>query len=144
MSVQRLTDLEAIHTLQARYCRYVDSGYASAGDDPDAFAALFAEDGLWAVGGPIAGREAIRAHAEAGRRFRFHLAANPIVDLDGDRATGRWHVLVALTSHDREAQWLAGRYVNEFVRTDDGWRFAVVRFERAFHAPYLAGWAAAQ
>jgi uncharacterized protein (TIGR02246 family) len=142
MSAERLTDLAAIETLQARYCRYVDSGYASAGDDPDAFAALFAEDGVWVTAGePIAGRAAIRERAETGRRFRFHLTTNPIVDLDGDRATGRWHALVALTSRDGEAQWLAGRYVNEFVRTADGWRFAAVRFEQAFHAPYDAGWA---
>jgi ketosteroid isomerase-like protein len=138
----RLADLEAIERLQGRYCRFVDSGYESAVDDPDAFAALFAADGVWAAAGePVVGRDAIRDRAEAGRRFRFHLAANAIVDLDGDRAFGRWHVLVALTGRDGEAGWLAGRYVNEFVRTADGWRFAAVRFERGFHAPYGAGWA---
>jgi ketosteroid isomerase-like protein len=142
VSAERLADLAAIEALQARYCRFVDSGYAVAGDDPDAFAALFAEDGVWAAAGePVVGRAAIRERAVAGRRFRFHLAANPIVDLDGDRATGRWHVLVALTGRDGEAQWLAGRYVNELVRTPEGWRFAAVRFVRAFHAPYDSGWA---
>jgi uncharacterized protein (TIGR02246 family) len=142
VSAERLADLVAIETLQARYCRFVDSGYASAADDPDAFAALFADDGVWAAAGePVVGRAAIREHAAAGRRFRFHLVANPIVDLDGDHATGRWHVLVALTSRDGEAHWLAGRYVNEYVRTRDGWRFAAVRFERAFNAPYGTGWA---
>ncbi|MES1247388.1 MAG: nuclear transport factor 2 family protein [Actinomycetota bacterium] len=145
MSLETLADLEEIRVLEARYCRLVDSGYESAGDDPDAFAALFAEDGVWAAAGePIVGRAAIRERAESGRRFRFHLTANPIIDLDGDRATGRWHALVALTGRDGEAAWLAGRYVNEFVRTGEGWRFAAVRFSGAFHAPYATGWAPAQ
>jgi len=46
-----------------------------------------------------------------------------------------------VTGRDGEAAWLAGRYVNEFVRTEDGWRFAAVGFDRAFHAPYTSGWA---
>ena len=137
----RLADLEAVRGLKARYCRLVDSGYPSAGDDADAFARLFAEDGTWAVSGePAVGRDAIRGRAASPGRFRFHLAANPIVALDGDRASGQWHVLVAVTGSDGKAAWLAGRYADDFVRTAAGWRFARVRFETAFHAPYDAGW----
>jgi hypothetical protein len=143
--IRRLADLEEIRGLQARYCRFVDSGYESAGDDPRAFALLFDADGVWATGGiPTVGRDAIRERAASSSsgRFRFHLSANPIVDLDGDRATGRWHALVALVrgEGDGEAAWLAGRYANRFVRTEAGWRFSVVRFELAFHARYDTGW----
>jgi ketosteroid isomerase-like protein len=137
----RLDDLEEIRTLQASYCRLVDSGYESAPEDADAFAALFSEDGVWAAGPePVVGREAIRQRASSSRRFRFHVVANPVVHVEGDRATGWWHVLVAVTGAEGAA-WLAGRYEDEFVRTADGWRFVSVRFHRALHAPYYTGWA---
>jgi hypothetical protein len=137
---RRLDDLEEIRALQASYCRFVDSAYDGAGDDPDTFAALFAEEGVWAAGPePVVGRTAIRERAAASTRFRFHLATNAIVDVDGDRARGWWHVLVAVTGGDGAA-WLAGRYENEFARTAEGWRFASVRFHRALHASYDRGW----
>ncbi|HEY4413582.1 MAG TPA: nuclear transport factor 2 family protein [Gaiellaceae bacterium] len=138
---QRLADLNEIRELKSRYCRFVDGGYPSARDDSAAFADLFAPDGVWETGGePTVGRDAIRERAASSRRFRFHLAANPIVDVDGDRAQGLWHVLVAVTGSGGAAAWLAGRYADELVRTADGWRFAAVRFEAAFHAPYDVGW----
>ncbi len=141
VGTRRLADLSEIRELKSRYCRLVDGGYSSAGDDSAAFADLFAPDGVWETGGePTVGRAAIRERAESSRRFRFHLVANPIVDVAGDVAQGRWHVLVAVTGSDGGAAWLAGRYADEFVRTADGWRFAAVSFEAAFHAPYDVGW----
>jgi len=139
--VRVLTDLGEIRDLKARYCRLVDSGYSTAGDDANAFADLFASDGVWeAAGERIVGRNAIRERAARSRRFRFHLASNPIVDVDGDSATGRWHALVAITGSDGLAAWLAGTYDDTFVRTSDGWRFEHVRFSVAFNAPYDEGW----
>ncbi len=139
--VRRLADLEEIRTLKSSYCRWVDTGYDAAGDDPARFAELFAEDGVWAVSAePARGREEIRQRAAASRRFKLHLAANPIIELDGDRATGAWHVLVPSTAADGSAVWLAGTYDDDFVRTNEGWRFARVAFHVAFRAPYDEGW----
>ncbi|MCW2976591.1 MAG: hypothetical protein JWM06_1872 [Actinomycetia bacterium] len=139
--LRRLADLEEIRTLKALYCRWIDTGYESAGDDATRFAELFAVDGVWAVSAePVSGREAIRARASSSRRFRLHLVANPIIELDGDRATGVWHALVPSTASDGQAVWLAGTYDDSFVRTDDGWRFARVTFHAAFRTPYEDGW----
>jgi len=142
--LRRLADLEEIRTLKSLYCRWVDSGYDSAGDDPERFAALFAEDAVWEVSSePARGRDAIRARAASSTRFKLHLAANPIIELDGDRATGAWHVLVPSTASDGGAVWLAGTYDDAFVRTDNGWRFARVTFHAAFRALYDEGWGTA-
>jgi hypothetical protein len=139
--VRRLADLDEIRTLKSLYCRWVDSGYEAAGDDPARLADLFTEDGVWEVSAePARGREEIRERAAASRRFKLHLAANPIIELSGDRATGAWHVLVPSTASDGGAVWLAGTYDDDFVRTDEGWRFARVTFHAAFRAPYDEGW----
>ena len=140
--LRRLGDLEEIRALKARYCRWVDSGYESAGDDAEAFADLFVDDGVWVVAAePTVGKEAIRARAASSRRFKLHLVANAIIDVDGDRASGAWHVLVPSTAADGRAVWLAGTYEDSFVRTDTGWRFARVVFHAAFRTPYDEGWA---
>jgi hypothetical protein len=140
--LRRLTDLQEIHALKALYCRWVDSGYDAAGDDPAAFAALFTEDGVWAAGAePAIGREAIAARAAASRRFRLHLAANAIVDVAGGRASGTWHALVPTVTAEGRAVWLAGTYEDTFVRTDAGWKFERVVFHTAFRTPYDEGWA---
>jgi hypothetical protein len=140
--LRRLTDLQEIRALKALYCRWVDSGYDAAGDDPAAFAALFTEDGVWAAGAePAIGREAIAARAAASRRFRLHLAANAIVDVAGGRASGTWHALVPTVTAEGRAVWLAGTYEDTFVRTDAGWKFERVVFHTAFRTPYDEGWA---
>jgi len=142
--LRRLADLEEIRTLKSLYCRWVDSGYDAAGEDPDHFAALFTEDGVWEVSSePARGHDEIRTRAAASTRFKLHLAANAIIELDGDRASGTWHVLVPSTASDGGAVWRAGTYDDDFVRTPDGWRFAHVTFHPAFRAPYEVGWGTA-
>ena len=43
----------------------------------------------------------------------------PVVELDGDRATGKQHfIFVAQATHDMRLGW----YNDEYVRTPDGWR----------------------
>ena len=140
--LQRLADLDEIRTLKALYCRWVDSGYESAGDDAGAFANLFADNGVWAVGPePVVGREAIRARAASLRRFKLHLVANGVIDVDGDRASAAWHGFVPMTTAEGRAVWLAGTYEDTLVRTAGGWRFTSVVFNAAFRTPYDEGWA---
>ena len=56
--VDRLTSIEAIKQLKARYCMYCDDSY-----DPDGICGLFVEDGIWDGGerfGRHVGTEEIR------------------------------------------------------------------------------------
>lgn len=65
---------------------------------------------------------------------------NPVIDVDGDTATGQWHVLVTGTLPDREAVWILGVYKDEYRRTAEGWKFKTLRFVAAANAPYGSGW----
>jgi SnoaL-like protein len=51
--------------------------------------------------------------------------ANPVIDVDGDRATARSYVDAWITSKDGLSGINAiGFYDDELVRTFDGWRIA--------------------
>jgi hypothetical protein len=133
--VRRLEDAEAVSQLKAGYCHWSDRGYAAAGDDPSAVAALFADDGAW---GDTEGRDAIRSLFEGFQRrlpFALHLALTPTIQIDEDRATGTWYGLIQLTTDSGEHRWTGGIYSDEFVRTTSGWRFQRLRFTEAFTRP---------
>jgi hypothetical protein len=138
--LRRLEDLEEIRGLKARYCHLSDRGYDGAGDSPAQVAALFAADGAW---GDAQGREAIERLFEGFRAstpLAVHLAVNPAIEVDGDRATARWWGVIAATMAAGEALWIAGVYDDELVRTAEGWRIARLRFTSAVRAPHAGGW----
>jgi hypothetical protein len=88
--IQWLFDLEQIKRLKHRYCAYCDEQY-----DPDGIAGLFTSNGVW-DGGPFGiarGREAIRqffANVSKQVSFANRYVCNPIIEIAGDSAAGRW------------------------------------------------------
>lgn len=137
-----LEDIEEIKRLKARYCHFADRGFEGAGHDDEGLAALFTDDGIWEGSpGPSQGHEEITATAEKFMPFGFHIAINPHIVVDGDRAHGMWWGLIPTTTAEGKAVWTAGCYQNEFVRTADGWRFKHLRFQAAFKSSYENGWA---
>lgn len=120
-----LEDKDAIRDLLYTYCFKMDSGAF------DEWAELFAEDGVFVPlpDQEVAGRAAIRAFigtvlSETGDGpTRKHLTINPVISIDGDKATALSNVLVALESGDGIAIALAGRYEDALVREQGTWRF---------------------
>src|SRR5579884_2515338 len=120
----RLEDLEAIRQLFVDYGHHLDRG------DLDAYAELFAEDGELLLGpmGRARGREEIRelmaraTAASAGRSW--HLITNPIIELDGDRATTEvmWSVVVR-GEDERAVLSMLGRHRDVLVRRHGRWQF---------------------
>jgi ketosteroid isomerase-like protein len=143
--VRRLEDIEAIRELKARYCAYCDDGY-----DPDGLASLFTEDAVWDGGqlGRFEGKEAIRKFFRGTSRrvsFAIHNVMNPIITVDGDRASGRWYLLQPLTfAEGPRAAWLAARYSDEYVRIGGEWKFRNVKIDLSFMTPYDEGWVQTQ
>ncbi len=127
--VQRLEDRSEITELVHEYTRVFDMG------DHDAMADLFATDALIdygpALGGEIRGRENIRTWLRgiyAFRRTSHHLSNVQITFDDEDRARGTCYVLAWHEwPDDRPNAVLYGRYVDEYRRTDEGWRISVRR-----------------
>lgn len=138
----RLEDRIAISELRYTYCYRIDDR------DWDGYAALFTEDALLDFGpvGTFEGREAVREFAEdvVGARHPFlsHMVHNPVIDVDGDTATGKWYFEVPCTFEDGEAGWIQGTYYDEYRRVDGEWLFSEVVAEFNYFAAYDEGWAA--
>jgi uncharacterized protein (TIGR02246 family) len=124
--VQRLLDRVRIRELTAHYNRCFDDG------DAEGFAATFTEDGVMEVAGGFvqSGRAQL---AEMCRRTPYgirHVTVDATVDVDGDRATQCVTVLIVSrpkpdAGPDERRSHLdrTGTYVDELVRTPEGWRF---------------------
>jgi hypothetical protein len=141
--VQLLEDIEAIKTLKHQYCAYCDDSY-----NPDGIAGLFVEGGIWDGGdfGRCEGVEAIRKFFRGTPKIMSlaaHQVMNPIIKVEGDRATGEWKLFQPCTLSTRggpRAMWLAATYNDEYVRTPLGWRFQKLKVESLFFTPYDQGW----
>lgn len=115
-------DLVAIWNLDAAYCHRIDAG------DGDGYADLFTDDGVFEIVGlnTASGREELAANARMFPQFMpatRHQIHDTHVELDGDRARQTAYLSVVATGAEpRIVQ--TGRYVDELVRTADGWRYA--------------------
>ncbi|MDB5967974.1 MAG: hypothetical protein JWQ90_424 [Hydrocarboniphaga sp.] len=149
--VQALEDQQAIVRLKARYVNLNDGGWDGKGTHRHAIevADLFVDDGVWdgrPNAGYAVGREGIRALFEsfAAVPFIVHYVTNPLIEVDGDIATGHWHALVTATLPDRQGLWTLGLYKEQYLRTAQGWKFRTLRFETAANTTYDLGWAKQQ
>jgi len=140
--IRRLEDIEALKQLKARYAAYCDDDY-----DASTLAPLFTEDAVW-DGGPMGrfeGREAIRsffASANQAATFAIHHVTNPILEVDGDRATGRWYLWQPCTfAEGNQGLWMAGCYNDVYRREGGHWLFEQVTITLRMLSPYEAGWA---
>lgn len=127
--LQRLDDIEEIRKIYVAYGRHLDDGDAAA------YASLFAKDAKLRLGGFMRadGRAEIEKVAamvvrpKAGSTRRtLHLIASPVIEVDGDSATGEcvWAAVSADEGGAPEVPHM-GRHVDEFVREDGRWRIAL-------------------
>jgi hypothetical protein len=152
---QRVESAEAVLELQALKARYgelVDQRF-SAGRVVDAellrrladdIAGLFAEDGVWDGGpglGRHVGRDAIAAQLQRPTlTFSRHLFVTPRIDVDGDRAVGRWDLLCPCLRPDGSSWWMCGVEDDEYVRIDGTWLHQSMTMTTVFMVPVAQGW----
>jgi hypothetical protein len=115
----RLEILELI----ARYNHALDAG------DREGYAATWAEDGVFELGGQetVRGRGAIRDRfvkaPPEGVRIR-HWTTNPIIEGEGDRATLRLYVMsIRIDAQGRQIGF-SGVYDDRLERVGGAWKFA--------------------
>lgn len=131
-------DVAAIERLKHEFC------YATDDLDVERMQSLFVPDCRLdtPLDEPAEGHEGIRRYfewfAEQDYADRSHSVYNPIVEVDGDDATGEWYYTVAYTLPNGNLEWGHGKFEDEFVRTDDGWKIRSVtgrrRITRELHA----------
>jgi uncharacterized protein (TIGR02246 family) len=133
--VGRLEDVQAIKSLHRSFTRAVaDREFTDLAD-------YFCSDAVIDMRrhGPISGRNAIAEHfagmAAVPLAGAGYVLSSPVIDVDGDTATGTWtwHRLYAEPSVDAQhdglrVAWQEGRYQCHYRRTDAGWRFARMHF----------------
>ncbi len=148
--IQELLDIEEIKRLKARYCFGCD-GVASQDVnrgryvDYEMVTSLFTEDARLEGVGRCEGRDAIREYYKAIQRLpmAIHCIATPLIEINGDTATGKWHGIIPLiTADEKVAAWLVGIYEDEFARTSEGWKIRKLGFTPHFHTPAGESWAA--
>ncbi len=145
--IQILEDTEAIKKLKASYCHLVDAAVAGDSSKWDELLSHFADD-AW-VDFELLGRyEGIE---NVGKLFKevvasllsysAHMVSNPVIDVDGDRARGKWYVHVPLTGKAQNmAGWLQGRYDEEYIKIDGEWKWKSMTTTFDFITPYDDGW----
>ncbi len=145
--LRRMEDIEEIKKLKARYCEACDGGWdGRASHNIEGIVSLFAEDGVWDGGvyGRREGRNALRDYYQHNPEvpFAFHLLTNPIIEVNGDHATGNWHLLISITQADQSSALIGGVFDDEYARTAEGWRIKRSRFSLALHSPHQGSWLA--
>jgi SnoaL-like domain len=135
--VQALSDRAEIAQLCDRYVMHLDWDR----DNDEWLGSVFTDDAHLAFPmGEYQGLGGIAEFQEMGRRnytASHHISANNYIELDGDRARVRVH-LVAVHVGRREEPGrhfdLGGHYDAEAVRTPAGWRFRRFTFSIVWHS----------
>lgn len=119
----------AIRDLKNRYCHRIDAG------DYEEWVSLFADGGVFARAGvdEYDGRDELTEFAtevfDPAYEFSAHTVSNPVIEVDGDTATGEWYVTLRFRTPDGEAGWKQAVYRDEFVKEGGEWRFDSVTIE---------------
>lgn len=121
-----------IQQLKYRYCYCIDEKRC------DAFVDLFTDDAKieYATREPYNGRDEIQAfietHVTEAERMA-HTALNPVLEIDGDTASGEWYGIVFISNDEKgNASFGHGKYDETYRKTDDGWKFTSLRTESRF------------
>jgi len=82
--------------------------------------------------------------AEPLREALFRVTNMRDIDVDGDRATGRWRILMPCTIMDgdeKASRWLLGDYEEEYVRRNGAWLFKKIDYLMNFNVAFDQSWA---
>lgn len=132
LSPQQAADILEICQIRSAYSWHYDSS------DLDALIDLFTEDAVCDFGpyGVWTGKDAIRTGYAANltapddQFATIHPSTNPLIELDGDTATGRWFLLDhILGPKDTSPLRIIGAYNDEFRRVGGDWKISRTRID---------------
>src|SRR5262249_43764975 len=107
---RRITDLVELHALCSRYMLLCSQLIE------DRWLEVFTPDATYNAFGAVYGLDRFPALLEAAPSGQF-IGNMPVVDVDGDRATGKQHfVFIDQATHDMRLGW----YNDEYLQTPNG------------------------
>jgi hypothetical protein len=147
--VQRIEDIEAIRKLKATYCFLCDAGLDDKNIREELISHFTADARIDFGLGPASkfqGREGLEVFfgqvVPGAVSFCMHMVHNAIIEVDGDHATGKWYYEAPTTdAGSGRAQWMAGTYLEEYLREDGEWKFVSIDTQWKYISPYDEGWA---
>jgi hypothetical protein len=125
--IQRLEDIEEIKKLTATYGLYVNKGWIGEVVNFDKLPSVFTQDARWqaaVMNADVTGIDNIIEFlktATAPGDLAMHSFTNPIIDVDGNTATGNWLLWVAGTNRDDGTEVFQSEDLI-YARTPEGWR----------------------
>lgn len=123
-------DRDAIKELKYEYCYRLDAL------DVDGFVALFTDDARFDIAGIMTGegqgdlRAFMTTIRDRDLAFLAHMVMNPVIDVDGTTASGRWYYVVMYEADDGSVEWGQGRYDEMYRQVAGSWKIAEVEAER--------------
>jgi hypothetical protein len=114
--IRVLEDIEEIKQLKYNYC------YTADERDVEGWLTGFTDDAIADFGfaryeGKKELKQFIGGRFPSDLAFTKHRVTNPVIKVDGDKATGKWYVLCPGTFRPtNEAMWIGGTYEEKYVR----------------------------
>ena len=148
--VGQLRDIESIKQLRWDYSRACDDDH-----NADWLVPMFTEQAEIVLNEPFSGtvkghadlREMFENNAEVnGITWTLHYYLQPLIKIapDGLTATGNWYLWELAVMPDEEgkeeAVWVAGEYLDEYVKEDGRWKFSRIDVNVNLLSPYSDGW----
>ena len=120
--------------------RHLVAAYADAVNrrDQELWASTWSEQGAWSLpgAGSFSGKEAVVGlwvQAMSGFDFVAQLVYQGTIEIDGDKATGRWYLCEHLRpAGSEDGMFNIGSYKDEYIKEEGNWRFA----SRDYHIMY--------
>ncbi len=148
-----LEDIRAIERLKAHYAfcadaKYTDNHERKPQEVIDTIAwdqcSVFSEDAVWDNGlfGCFNGKNAIWEFLRATPwKFSVHMFMNPLIDIQGEVATGSWVLweVATLTESDK-AMFLSATLADDYIKIDGSWYTSRVKMTNRFMTPYDEPW----
>lgn len=119
-----LEDVHAIKRLKHAYCFAIDEGRY------EEWVGLFTDDGEFVRdnGDTYEGHEELLGFATEGFDTAFehsaHIVTNPLVEVDGDSATGQWYLLLFYRAASGNVGVTQAKYDDEYRCIDGEWYVA--------------------
>lgn len=131
-----MSDVTEIANVKARYCAASDKSPTDAAAALAGFREVFIDDVVGDYGFRVFhGFDELTGFmttAVAGNsEWMLHMLHTPCIIVNGDTATGDWTVSSQMKRREGgQIDTVLGRYSDEFVRTENGWKISRVGFER--------------
>lgn len=145
--LQVIEDTEAIKNLKATYCYLVDAGVAGDASKLDELVDLFTEDARCEYGdyATLEGKEAVgqffKELIPSVLSYSAHMVHNPIIEVDGDSAKGKWYFEAPCTfTAANRATWAQGKYIEEYVKVDGIWKWKSLKVVFDYFTSFDEGW----